>query len=125
MTSDTRALVAAASRCLEAAWRDGFGYIKAGVLLDELCPPLAALPDLLDGPRPGSATLIAAMDRINARFGRGAVFPATVGLERAWAQRVAHCSPRYTTRRPCPSGWCRRAGPQLGSELAPAATAGS
>ena len=26
---------------------------------------------------------------------------------------------------PCPSGWCRSAGPQLGSELAPAATAGS
>ena len=25
----------------------------------------------------------------------------------------------------CPSGWCRSAGPQLGSELAPAATAGS
>ena len=26
---------------------------------------------------------------------------------------------------PCPSGWCRSAGPQLGSEFAPAATAGS
>jgi transposase len=26
---------------------------------------------------------------------------------------------------PCPSGWCRRADPQPGSELAPAATAGS
>jgi hypothetical protein len=26
---------------------------------------------------------------------------------------------------PCPSAWCRSAGPQLGSELPPAATAGS
>jgi transposase len=26
---------------------------------------------------------------------------------------------------PCPGGWCRSAGPQLGSELARAATAGS
>jgi DNA polymerase V len=41
---------------------------------------------------------MAAVDRINARFGRGAVFPAAVGLERAWAQRAAHRSPRYTTR---------------------------
>ena len=58
-------------RCLEAAWRDGFAYIKAGVLLDDLCPPEAAPPDLLDGPRAGSAALMAAVDRINARFGRG------------------------------------------------------
>jgi DNA polymerase V len=83
MTSDTRQLVAAASRCLEAAWCHGFAYIKAGVLLNDLCPPAAAPPDLLGGLRPGSAALMAAVDRLNARFGRGAVFPAAVGLERA------------------------------------------
>jgi len=68
------------------------------VLLNDLCPPAAAPPDLLDGLRPGSAALMAAVDRLNARFGRGAVFPAAVGLERAWAQRAARRSPRYTTR---------------------------
>jgi DNA polymerase V len=96
MTSDTRELVAAAGRCLEAAWREGFAYIRVGVLLDELCPPEAAPLDLLGAPRPGSAALMAAVDQLNARFGRGAVFPAAVGLERAWAQRVAHRSPRCT-----------------------------
>lgn len=39
-----------------------------------------------------------ALDRINTRFGRGTVFPAAVGIERAWAQRAACRSPRYTTR---------------------------
>jgi DNA polymerase V len=98
MTSDTRELVAAACRCLGAAWREGYAYVKAGELLDKLAAPAAAPPDLLDGPRPGSAALMAAVDQLNARFGRGAVFPAAVGLERAWAQRAAQRSPRYTTR---------------------------
>ncbi len=38
MTADTRELVAAARRCVGAAWRDGFAYAKAGVLLDDLRP---------------------------------------------------------------------------------------
>jgi hypothetical protein len=31
-----RELVAAAARCVEAAWKDGFAYAKAGVVLDDL-----------------------------------------------------------------------------------------
>jgi DNA polymerase V len=97
-TADTRELVAAATRCVEAAWRDGFAYVKAGVLLDDLLAPGAAAPDLLAAPRPGSAALMAAVDALNARYGRGTVLPAAAGVERAWAQRVAHRSARYTTR---------------------------
>lgn len=98
MTADTRDLVAAAGRCLAAAWRDGFAYAKAGVVLEDLCPPEAAPRTLFDAPRPGSARLMAAVDRLNARFGHGTVFPAAAGTERVWAQRAAHRSPRYTTR---------------------------
>jgi DNA polymerase V len=98
MTADTRELVAAATRCVEAAWRDGFAYVKAGVLLDDLRPPAEAPPCLSAAPRTGSEAVMAAVDRINARFGRGAVFPAAVGIERAWAQRAAFRTPRYTTR---------------------------
>jgi DNA polymerase V len=39
-----------------------------------------------------------AVDELNARYGRGTVFPAAVGVERPWRQRAAHHSPRYTTR---------------------------
>lgn len=41
---------------------------------------------------------MAAMDRVNARYGRNSVFPAAVGVERGWRLRAAHHSPRYTTR---------------------------
>jgi DNA polymerase V len=79
MTADTRELVAAACRCVEAAWLDGFSYVKAGVLLDDLRPPEAAPPCLFGAPRPGSAALMAAVDGLNARYGRGTVFPAAAG----------------------------------------------
>ncbi len=41
---------------------------------------------------------MAAVDRLNARFGQGTVIPAAVGLEWAWAQRRAQRSPCQITR---------------------------
>jgi len=100
MTADTRALIAAALRCLEAAWQGGRGYhyVKAGVLLDDLCRAEDAPPTLFDAAAPRSEALMAAMDRVNARYGRGTIFPAAAGIERGWKQQAAHHSPRYTTR---------------------------
>jgi DNA polymerase V len=98
MTDDTRDLVAASRRCLEAAWRDGFAYVKAGVVLDDLRPREEAPPGLFAAPRLGSAALMAAVDALNTKYGRHAVFPATMGIDRPWRLRAAHRSPRYTTR---------------------------
>ena len=98
MSADTRELVAAAGRCVRAAWRDGFAYVKAGVILDDLRAEAEAPPVLLGGPRAGSEALMRAMDAINGRFGRDTIFPAAAGVARAWRQRPALLSPRYTTR---------------------------
>lgn len=98
MSDDTRDLVAAARRCIEAAWRDGFAYVKAGVILDDLRPREAAPRGLFERPRPQSEALMAAVDRLNARYGRHTVFPAAMGIERPWKLRAAHHSPHYTTR---------------------------
>jgi nucleotidyltransferase/DNA polymerase involved in DNA repair len=98
MTDDTRDLVSAAHRCIEAAWRDGFAYVKAGVILDDLRPAADAPATLFDAPRPRSAALMAAIDGLNARYGRHTVFPAAMGIERPWKLKAEHHSPRYTTR---------------------------
>jgi DNA polymerase V len=45
-----------------------------------------------------SATLMAAMDNINSRFGRGMIRPAVSGVERRWSAKAEFLSPRYTTR---------------------------
>ena len=99
-TADTRALIGAALRCVDAAWRGerGFRYIKAGVVLDDLCTPGEAQPSLFEAPAPRAVKLMAAMDDLNARFGRNTLFPAGMGVERGWKLRAAHHSPRYTTR---------------------------
>ena len=45
-----------------------------------------------------SARAMAALDAVNARFGRGTLRPAATGLFNAWSGRQARHSPRYTTR---------------------------
>jgi DNA polymerase V len=98
MTADTPTLIAAASRCVRAAWRPGFRYVKAGVMLDDLCAIEDAPRSLFDAPLPRAAACMAAMDDLNARFGRGTVFMAALGVERGWRLRAEHHSPYYTTR---------------------------
>lgn len=98
MTDDTRDLAAAARRCIEAAWRDGFAYVKAGVILDDLRDRQDVPATLFDAPRPKSEALMQAMDGLNGRFGRNTVFPAGAGIERPWKLKADHHSPRYTTR---------------------------
>lgn len=98
MTDDTRDLIAASRRCIESAWRDGFAYVKAGVILDDLRPSKEAPPCLFEAPRPHSAALMSAVDRLNARYGRHTVFPGAMGIDRPWKLRAEHHSPHYTTR---------------------------
>lgn len=98
MTDDTRDLVSAARRCIEAVWRDGFSYVKAGVILDDLRESRDAPATLFDAPRPKAAALMGAMDSLNARYGRHTVFPAAMGIDRPWKLKADHHSPRYTTR---------------------------
>ncbi len=45
-----------------------------------------------------SARLMAALDAVNARFGRGALRPLSTGRARPWGTRHARMSPRDTTR---------------------------
>jgi DNA polymerase V len=77
--------------------RQGFAYVKAGVILDDLRLGRDAPACLFDMPRAGSAALMAAVDKINARHGRHTIFPAAMGVVRPWRQQMAHRSPRYTT----------------------------
>ena len=41
---------------------------------------------LFDAAAPKSEALIAAMDGVNAKYGRGTLFSAAAGIERGWKQ---------------------------------------
>jgi DNA polymerase V len=98
MTNDTSVLIEAASRCVRAAWRPNYRYVKAGVMLDDLCAVEEAPRSLFDAPSPRDTARRAVMDELNARYGRGTVFMAAIGTKRGWKLRAEHHSPCYTTR---------------------------
>ena len=99
-SADTRLLARAALHGLRRLYRPGYRYAKAGIMLLALTPADRHQGSLFtDADRSDrSQRLMAAMDRINRHYGRETVMLAGAGLQRRWAMRQAHRSPRYTTR---------------------------
>ena len=99
-TNDTGEVVALAVRLGERLWRDGFRYVKCGVMITELLPDTIRQPALwgeLDREKRERAWR--AMDKLNATLGRDTVRILGAGpKEAAWKLRAAHRSPRWTTR---------------------------
>lgn len=101
-TDNTLDLVNAAVLGLRAIYRPGFDFIKAGVMLLELQAPGVEQRELDLEPEPATrGQLMATLDRINERFGRGTVTLAsagTGGVQRTWSMRQTLLTPAYTTR---------------------------
>lgn len=100
-TSFTPALQAAALHILRRQYRPGPLWQKIGVCLLEL-RPADQCPPVLWAPPPEALrrqeALMQAVDRLNARYGRGTVRFAAAGLgPRRWHMRQERLSPRYTT----------------------------
>ncbi|MCD8521904.1 MAG: translesion error-prone DNA polymerase V subunit UmuC [Saccharospirillaceae bacterium] len=97
-TDDTRVLLHAAGRLLQAIWKDGYRYAKAGITLSEFYNRGVMQPDLFTQQviSPNSARLMQVVDRINQQQ-RGKVFFASQGTGKAWSMNRNHLSPSYTT----------------------------
>ena len=110
-TADTHALVGSAVMGLKSIYREGYRYAKAGVMLLDLQPAVQAQAelDLVGGgpfgdgsgdPSRDRSRLMAAMDGVNKRFGRGSLTVASAGAgerPQTWAMRQERRTPRYTT----------------------------
>lgn len=102
-TADTSALVRAAVIGMRSIYRPGFDLIKAGVMLLDLVPDTLQQGELdLEGDDDRDRTrLMAAMDCLNDRFGKGTLHVASGGLDdhrREWGMRQERRTPQYTTR---------------------------
>ena len=103
-TSDTLALVKAATAGVRRVWRPGYRYSKAGVVtvdLVKLAASQRALPGIGRLDREKASAIMAALDRCNGRYGRGTVVVAAAGLPPAravWATKFEMRSPRYLSR---------------------------
>ena len=99
-TQDSRDIIAAATRCLDAIWKDGHRYQKAGVMLGDFYSLGVAQLNLFDdnAPRQNSEKLMEVLDHLNTKNGRGALYFAGQGIQTAWQMKREMLSPRYTTR---------------------------
>lgn len=84
---------------LAALFVPGRRYRRAGVVFFGLEKEggEGLFPAAPDAQETRGAKVAAAMDAINRRFGRDAVFNAAEGVARPWAMRREFLSPRYTT----------------------------
>ncbi|MHC6686323.1 Y-family DNA polymerase [Klebsiella pneumoniae] len=99
-TQDSRDIITAATKCLDAIWRDGHRYQKAGVMLGDFYSQGVAQLNLFDdnAPRKNSGKLMEVLDHLNAKNGRGSLYFAGQGIQTTWQMKRDMLSPRYTTR---------------------------
>lgn len=102
-SSDTKALVGAAVRGLRKIYEPGYQLSKAGVMLLDLGPAHEVQGDMLfESPLRDQSMLMEAMDRVNARFGKGAVHVASTGATQndpdGWRMKQERRTPCYTTK---------------------------
>ena len=97
-TADTGKLIKAALRALDAIWRPGFAYKKAGTVMIELVPAGRVQSGLFDRPDDArSLARMAAIDALNKRFGRGTIGFGAAGERHGWSLRREFISQCYTT----------------------------
>ncbi|WP_428568817.1 MAG: Y-family DNA polymerase [Solidesulfovibrio sp. DCME] len=99
-TAHTPTLIHLAQAALADLFRPGHRYKKAGVILTGLEREVGRQLSLLDAPGPQAGRekrLMAALDAVNAKWGRDTLYSAARSIDRPWAMRQARRSPRYTT----------------------------
>jgi DNA polymerase V len=101
-TCDTHLLVTAAAMGMHAIFSEGFQMAKAGIMLLDLQDSHVhqgelALEDESDRDR---GQLMVTLDKLNARYGRNSVHPASTGIagRQSWAMKQERLTPQYTTR---------------------------
>ncbi|WP_039456200.1 Y-family DNA polymerase [Candidatus Jidaibacter acanthamoebae] len=101
-TSDTGLLINAAIKGLEAVYKSGFQYKKAGVILLNIVQDSYLQQDILEEyshtHKKRSKALMQAVDLLNKKYGRGTIQHAAEGIKKEWKVKAELLSPRYSTR---------------------------
>lgn len=101
-TSDTATLISAAISGIEAIYRSGFQYKKAGVVLINIVPEDHLQHNILEGynqrDKEKSFALMQVIDNLNKKFGKRTLYHAAEGIKKEWKVKTDLLSPRYTTK---------------------------
>lgn len=98
-TADSMEVLGVVRRLLRGLLQEGIGYKKAGVALLDLARPDELQADLFWPKVVGNEKLMATMDQMNQKFGRGTAGLGASGWQTrpAWGMRQHMLSPSYTT----------------------------
>lgn len=99
-SDDTRTLAMYAVQALKSIYRPEYRYVKAGVMLSELCPIAERQGNLLSNEvlKDKATALMKVMDKVNRLEGKDTVFLAGKGINASWRMKRGNESPHYTTR---------------------------
>ncbi len=98
-TNDTRIITQHAKLAVGRIYQPGHDFVKAGIGLIEMVDQRFHQQDLWQEPQSDNAhSLMAVVDKINRKHGKGSLFLAAQGVNPPWAMRQCHRSPAYTTR---------------------------
>lgn len=98
-TANTGRMLEQVTPRLQRLFLAGRRYKKSGIVFFGLQSAQCSQPGLFDDyeRETRDERLSAAVDSINARFGRGTLQHLAEGLEKAWSMKSERLSPRYTT----------------------------
>ncbi len=101
-TAFTPDLIKYALKGLQAIYRPGYSYYKAGVMIAKITPQSSLQPDLFGDfsltEHYREAQLMAVVDAINRIYGRNTLIFAIQGISQRWRMRQLKLSNHFTTK---------------------------
>jgi DNA polymerase V len=97
-SNDPRCFNLPVQALLKKTFRKGIRYHKAGVILQEICPAESVPLDFfIKGDTTKTKALLATIDVLNKRYGRGTLQLASSGMGKSWTTQANLKSPNYST----------------------------
>ena len=97
-SNNTGEIIKHASKGFDMIFKEGFRYMKCGVIVNDLIPEDQIQHSMYDdADRPKAKTVMNALDKINRSMGKEIVRFAVQGFEKKYRLKAEWLSPRYTT----------------------------
>jgi DNA polymerase V len=96
-SNDSREIIKYALKAFELVYKEGYNYLKCGVIVMDLVPATHVQGNLFSKPSVKGRTIMETMDMVNKCLGKDTVRLAVQGFDRRYKLKAEHLSPCYTT----------------------------